>query len=62
MVKNTKQNWEIGATVKVGFLSLKVVSVEAIKDGLPDIYTLTSLDGKKRYEFVPHNGLRRLED
>lgn len=52
--------WEIGETVKVGFMTLRVISVEAIVDGLPDIYTLVSLDEKKRYEFIPHNGLRRI--
>jgi hypothetical protein len=62
---NTKlaknKNWEIGAVVKIGFMTLRVVSVEVIKDGLPDIYHLESLDGSKRYEFIPHNGLRRIE-
>lgn len=60
MVRSTKQNWSVGQTVKVGFLTLRVLSVEAIKDSLPDIYTLESLDRAKRYEFIPHNGLRRL--
>lgn len=56
----SKQSWEIGQTVKVGFLTLRVLSVEAIKDYLPDIYKLESLDGSKQYEFIPHNGLRRV--
>jgi len=43
-----------------GFMTLKVVSVRAVYDGLPDIYTLSSLDGKKQYEFTPHYGLARL--
>lgn len=60
MVNHTRQNWSVGSVVKVGFLSLRVLGVEAVKDGLPDIYTMESLDGTKRYEFIPHNGLRRL--
>lgn len=60
MIKNTKQNWEIGSTVKVGFLTLKVLGVRAEYDYLPDIYTLSSLDGTKEYEFIPHNGLTRI--
>jgi hypothetical protein len=59
-ITNTRQNWAPGATVKVGFLTLRVLSVEAVIDGLPDIYTLESLDGSKRYEFIPHNGLSRI--
>ena len=52
--------WTAGSVVRVGFLSLRVVSARAEKDYLPDIYTLESLDGSKRYEFIPHNGLRRI--
>jgi len=59
-ITRSKQNWSIGATVKVGFLTLRVISVEAVKDWLPDIYTLESLDGSKTYEFIPHNGLTRI--
>ena len=53
--------WEPGNVVSVGFLRLRVVSCQAIKDGMPDIYTLISLDGSQKYEFVPHNGLHRIE-
>ncbi len=60
MIKNTKQDWSIGQTVKVGFLSLRVLSVRAEHDYLPDIYTLESLDKKRTYEFIPHNGLTRV--
>ncbi len=52
--------WQVGNTVKVGFLSLRVISARAEFDGMPDIYTLESLKGDKRYEFIPHNGLTRL--
>lgn len=52
--------WEVGSVVKVGFMTLRVLDVRAIKDYLPDIYTLESLDGTKQYEFIPHNGLTRI--
>lgn len=61
MITNSKQNWQVGQVVKVGFMSLKVTGVRAVVDGMPDIYSLTSLDGKKQYEFVPHNGLCRID-
>lgn len=59
---NTSKNksWEIGAKVNVGFMkNLEVVSARAVKDGMPDIYTLISETGKK-YEFIPHNGLHAI--
>lgn len=59
MIKNTKQKWKVGEVVKVGFLSLKVKGARSEKDGLPDIYELESIDGRKQYEFIPHNGLSR---
>ena len=59
-ITNTRQNWQVGALVNVGFLrNLKVIKVDAIFDGLPDIYTLESAKGT-RYEFTPHNGLVRI--
>ena len=54
------KHWTVGQTVKVGFLTLRVESVRAVKDGLPDIYTLTSLDRTRVYEFIPYNGLHLL--
>lgn len=60
-MRSKNKSWEVGATVKVGFLSLRVLSVRAEKDYLPDIYTLESLDGLKRYEFIPHHGLNRID-
>jgi len=58
--RSKNKNWSIGAIVKVGFMTLKVVGIRAVKDYLPDIYELESLDGSKRYEFIPHNGLQRV--
>lgn len=57
---NKNKSWNIGDKVNIGFMkNLEVVSVKAIKDGLPDIYTLKSEKGL-RYEFIPHNGLTRI--
>ena len=56
----SKQDWTAGKIVKVGFLTLRVVECKAVKDYLPDIYTLESVDGLRRYEFIPHRGLTRL--
>ena len=58
MIRNTKQNWEIGQTVKVGFMSLRVVAkVPTPGDYMPDAYALTG--NGKLYRFVPHNGIAR---
>lgn len=59
-VTKTGNQWTVGSVVKVGFLKLRVESARAEKDGMPDIYTLTNLDGTRRYEFIPHNGLTRI--
>lgn len=56
-IKHSKQDWSIGKTVKVGFLTLKVTGIRAEKDFLPDIYELVNDKTGKRYEFIPHNGL-----
>lgn len=58
MVKNSKQDWTVGATVKVGFLSLVVrARIPTPGDFLPDAYILTNAAGDRFYRFVPHNGL-----
>lgn len=61
MIKNSKQVWEIGQIVKVGFMSgLKVIEKVATPgDYKPDAYILESAKGQ-RYEFVPHNGLQKI--
>jgi len=59
-IQRSKQDWSNGSIVKVGFMELRVLGVQAVYDGLPDIYTLESLDGARTYEFVPHNGLNRI--
>lgn len=57
MIRNSKQTWEIGQIVKVGFMAgLKVIEKVATPgDWKPDAYILER--NGKRYEFVPHNGL-----
>jgi hypothetical protein len=58
MIKHSKQNWAVGSTVKVGFMSLIVKAAVATPgDYMPDAYILTNIDGTKVYRFVPHNGL-----
>lgn len=54
-------SWQVGAIVKVGFMSLRVLGSRAEKDWMPDIYELESLDGSKQYEFIPHHGLSRVD-
>lgn len=56
--KARKQDWSVGATVKVGFLSLTVVATGDFK---PDAYVLASAAKGTFYEFVPHNGLKKIE-
>ena len=62
MVTNSKQSWEVGQSVKVGFLTLVVVArIATPGDFLPDAYALTNAKGDRFYRFVPHNGLTRCE-
>lgn len=62
MVKNSKQNWQAGATVKVGFMSLVVKAAIATPgDYLPDAYILANQAGTQLYKFVPHNGLEKID-
>jgi hypothetical protein len=60
MIKNSKQNWDIGQQVKVGFVSgLTVIGKLATPgDYAPDAYVLAR--GVAFYSFVPHNGLTRI--
>jgi hypothetical protein len=64
MITRSKQNWNVGQTVKVGFLSLVVTGIELTPgDYMPDAYLLmgTAKNGAVReYRFVPHNGLERI--
>lgn len=59
MINKTKQDWTVGATVKVGFLSMVVCSAVATPgDYKPDAYVLRNAAADKFYVFVPHNGLQ----
>jgi len=61
MVKNTKQSWDVGQTVKVGFLQLVVKAAVATPgDYLPDAYILANVSGTQLYKFVPHNGIEKI--
>ena len=61
MITNSKQKWIVGATVKVGFMSLKVkAAVPTPGDYLPDAYILSNVAGTQLYKFVPHNGLTKI--
>ena len=60
MIKNSKQQWEIGSTVKVGFLTLTVTAKEPTPgDYMPDRYHLINTQTLKEYVFTPHHGLER---
>lgn len=61
MITKSTQTWEVGETVKVGFLSLRITAKEPTPgDFMPDAYLLTDKTGTKKYRFVPHNGLERV--
>ena len=63
MVRNSKQCWEVGEMVKVGFMQLRVLAKVATPGNyLPDQYALTNADGSRFYRFVPHNGCERVAD
>jgi len=53
MITNTKQNWDIGKIVKVGFLFLTVMEIKGNE------YILRSDKGKE-YSFTPYTGLVKL--
>ncbi|MFZ0270978.1 MAG: hypothetical protein WAL34_03925 [Acidobacteriaceae bacterium] len=62
MIRNSKQNWTVGSTVRVGFLQLRVrAAVATPGDYLPDAYLLSNLAGTQLYKFVPHNGLEKVD-
>jgi hypothetical protein len=60
-ITRSRQSWAIGATVKVGFMTLRVTElVPTPGDGLPDIYKLENPKTGARYAFTPHNGCYRI--
>ena len=59
MITKSKQAWEIGEMVKIGFLTLRILAKQATPgDYKPDAYVLTNIKADKFYRFVPHNGLQ----
>jgi hypothetical protein len=61
MISRTKQDWTVGSTVKVGFLSLIVkAAIATAGDYLPDAYILINKAGTQLYKFVPHNGVEKI--
>jgi hypothetical protein len=60
MISNSKQNWTIGQTVKVGFIAglTVVASVPTPGDSKPDAYVLSR--NEQFYSFVPHKGLAKI--
>lgn len=63
MITKSKQCWEIGEVVKVGFLRLRVTEKQPTPgDYAPDAYLLCGLGSAsdRVYRFVPHNGLERV--
>lgn len=62
MITKSKQVWQVGETVKVGFMSLRILAKVATPGNyLPDQYALTNADGSRFYRFIPHNGCSRVE-
>lgn len=65
MITKSKQVWQVGEVVKVGFLQLRVTErVATPGDYKPDAYILCGLgkNSDRKYRFVPHNGLERLSN
>ena len=63
MITKSKQNWQVGEIVNVGFLRLMVTGIELTPgDYKPDAYLLCGMGNKSdnRYRFVPHFGIERL--
>lgn len=61
MIKKTRQKWEAGEVVSVGFMKLVVKAAVATPgDYAPDAYILANMAGSQLYRFVPHNGLTKI--
>jgi len=56
-----KQDFSIGSTVKVGFMSLVVkAKIPTPGDYKPDAYILSNASDTQLYKFVPHNGCEKI--
>ncbi len=61
MICNSKQSWEVGNTVRAGFMTVTIKSkCFTPGDGLPDLYICANASGDKLYAFIPHNGCTRI--
>lgn len=60
-ITNSRQSWQVGDTVRVGFVAgLEVISVIPTPgDYAPDAYALWQPKTDRFYRFVPHCGLER---
>ena len=62
MISDTKQRWQPGQQVRVGFLTLTVrAAVATPGDGRPDAYLLSNVAGTQLYRFVPHHGVEKID-
>ena len=62
MISDTKQRWQPGQQVRVGFLTLTVrAAVATPGDGRPDAYLLSNAAGTQLYRFVPHHGVEKID-
>lgn len=55
MIRNSKQQWEVGQTVKVGFMEL------VVRQAIGAVYILTNKAGDKLYAFEPYTGCRAID-
>lgn len=61
MNSNSKQSWEVGQTVRAGFLTLTVrAKVPTPGDFAPDAFILSNLAGTQLYKAVPYNGVQKI--
>ncbi len=61
MITSSKQAWEVGQTVKSGFMTLIVkAKVATPGDYLPDAYICTNVAGNQLYKVIPHNGTSKV--
>lgn len=60
-IRYSKQRWQEGEVVKVGFLTgLEVIKmIPTPGDYAPDAYVLWQAQHNRFYRFVPHKGIER---
>ncbi|MDE2254168.1 MAG: hypothetical protein KGL42_07895 [Betaproteobacteria bacterium] len=61
MISNSKQSWEVGQAIRVGFMHL-VVRAKVLTPGdyKPDAYILSNTAGTQLYKAVPYNGVQKI--